>query len=178
MHEDMPGVYSLGNKQTQTGQNGDGHTWTYPIRNVLLRCALINTRHDSCFSMESSSVKVDKISLPRENMSLPSNMQLNDLSTLHKGKTLLLRDRCLIRTEAEVSSMVQSNYSNWKQWPFWCPGHWHLSLWSSLWLCPICYSTSSSPMLSLCSTRDRQTPPWGQDERGRGGSVCCLRCQG
>lgn len=103
-------VYSLGNKQTQTGQNGDGHTWTYPIRNVLLRCALINTRHDSCFSMESSSVKVDKISLPRENMSLPSNMQLNDLSTLHKGKTLLLRDRCLIRTEAEVSSMVQSNY--------------------------------------------------------------------
>ncbi|XP_070983537.1 transmembrane protein 25-like isoform X1 [Oncorhynchus clarkii lewisi] len=35
--------------------------------------------------MESSSVKVDKISLPRENMSLPSNMQLNDLSTLHKA---------------------------------------------------------------------------------------------
>ncbi|NP_001133748.1 Transmembrane protein 25 [Salmo salar] len=36
--------------------------------------------------MESPSVKVDKISLPRENMSLPSNMQLNDLSTLHKAR--------------------------------------------------------------------------------------------
>uniref|UniRef100_A0A8C7UUZ5 Ig-like domain-containing protein n=1 Tax=Oncorhynchus mykiss TaxID=8022 RepID=A0A8C7UUZ5_ONCMY len=52
---------------------------------------------------------IDKIYLPRENMSLPSNMQLKDLSTLRKGKTLLLRDRYLIRTEVEVSSMVQSN---------------------------------------------------------------------
>uniref|UniRef100_A0A673ZMD0 Transmembrane protein 25 n=1 Tax=Salmo trutta TaxID=8032 RepID=A0A673ZMD0_SALTR len=56
------------------------------------------------------SSSTNKIYLPRENMSLPFNMQLNDLSTLRKGKTLLLRDRYLIRTEVEVSSMVQSNY--------------------------------------------------------------------
>ncbi|XP_041734765.1 transmembrane protein 25 isoform X1 [Coregonus clupeaformis] len=36
--------------------------------------------------IESPSVKVDKINLPRENMSLPSNMQLNDLSTLRKAR--------------------------------------------------------------------------------------------
>lgn len=30
--------------------------------------------------------KADKTHIPRENMSLPSNMQLNDLSTLRKGK--------------------------------------------------------------------------------------------
>uniref|UniRef100_A0A8C7JS79 Transmembrane protein 25 n=1 Tax=Oncorhynchus kisutch TaxID=8019 RepID=A0A8C7JS79_ONCKI len=36
--------------------------------------------------VESPTMKVDKIYLPRENMSLPSNMQLKDLSTLHKAR--------------------------------------------------------------------------------------------
>ncbi|KAF7199327.1 transmembrane protein 25-like [Nothobranchius furzeri] len=39
---------------------------------------------------ESANLKTDqaeKIHIPRKNMSLPSNMQLNDLSTLRKGKT-------------------------------------------------------------------------------------------
>ncbi|XP_061683265.1 transmembrane protein 25 isoform X2 [Syngnathoides biaculeatus] len=34
---------------------------------------------------DSSNLKAEKSSIPRENMSLPSNMQLNDLSTLKKG---------------------------------------------------------------------------------------------
>lgn len=138
----------------------------------------MNTPHDSCFSIESPTMKVDKIYLPRENMSLPSNMQLNDLSTLHKGKTLLLRDRYLIRTEAELSSMVQSNYRTGNRVAILVP--WALAS------VPVVFSMTLShlllyfliPMWSLCSTRDRQTPPWGEDERGRGGSVCCLRCQG
>ncbi|XP_042151922.1 transmembrane protein 25-like [Oncorhynchus tshawytscha] len=36
--------------------------------------------------VESPTMKVDKIYLPRENMSLPSNMQLKDLSTLRKAR--------------------------------------------------------------------------------------------
>ncbi|XP_067102906.1 transmembrane protein 25 [Osmerus mordax] len=35
---------------------------------------------------DSTSIKVDKTYMPRENMSLPSNMQLNDLSTLRKAR--------------------------------------------------------------------------------------------
>lgn len=41
------------------------------------------------FYSESSHLTTDKTEKPhiqRENMSLPSNMQLNDLSTLRKGK--------------------------------------------------------------------------------------------
>lgn len=46
-----------------------------------------------CFpNSESANLKtekVDKTSIPRENMSVPSNMQLNDLNTLRKGATHL-----------------------------------------------------------------------------------------
>uniref|UniRef100_A0AAY4AU24 Ig-like domain-containing protein n=1 Tax=Denticeps clupeoides TaxID=299321 RepID=A0AAY4AU24_9TELE len=35
---------------------------------------------------ESPKVQIDSVYLPRENMSLPSNMQLNDVSTLCKGR--------------------------------------------------------------------------------------------
>uniref|UniRef100_A0A3P8ZU91 Transmembrane protein 25 n=1 Tax=Esox lucius TaxID=8010 RepID=A0A3P8ZU91_ESOLU len=36
--------------------------------------------------IESPTVKIDKMHLPRENMSLPSNLQLNDLNTLRKAR--------------------------------------------------------------------------------------------
>ncbi|XP_041098475.1 transmembrane protein 25 isoform X2 [Polyodon spathula] len=35
---------------------------------------------------DSSQIKLDKVYLPRENMSVPSNLQLNDLSCLCKGR--------------------------------------------------------------------------------------------
>ena len=52
---------------------------------VLFVCVTLTA---VCFS-DSTSIKVDQIYMPRENMSLPSNMQLNDLSTLRKGTVLL-----------------------------------------------------------------------------------------
>ncbi|KAK1153382.1 transmembrane protein 25-like, partial [Acipenser oxyrinchus oxyrinchus] len=41
-----------------------------------------------CVSLlsDSSQIKLDNVYLPRENMSLPSNLQLNDLSCLCKGE--------------------------------------------------------------------------------------------
>ncbi|CAM9114373.1 unnamed protein product [Lampetra planeri] len=47
--------------------------------------SVISSSHLHSDSANLKEEKPDKMNIPRENMSLPSNMQLNDLSTLKKG---------------------------------------------------------------------------------------------
>uniref|UniRef100_A0A3B5KVU0 Ig-like domain-containing protein n=1 Tax=Xiphophorus couchianus TaxID=32473 RepID=A0A3B5KVU0_9TELE len=59
-----------------------------------------------CF--ESANLKTDradKTNIPRENMSLPSNMQLHDLSTLRKGKSSLQRKN--VQTYSEKAHLAR-----------------------------------------------------------------------
>uniref|UniRef100_A0A4W5Q8S7 Ig-like domain-containing protein n=1 Tax=Hucho hucho TaxID=62062 RepID=A0A4W5Q8S7_9TELE len=70
---------------------------TLLILSLLVLCLLHNNKGKAIINepveivmarkcMESPTMKVDKIYLPRENMSLPSNVQLNDLITLRKAR--------------------------------------------------------------------------------------------
>ncbi|MBN3285298.1 TMM25 protein, partial [Polyodon spathula] len=64
------------------------------LLNLLVLCLVYKRRRreaEKCVEnkvpqSDSSQIKLDKVYLPRENMSVPSNLQLNDLSCLCKGR--------------------------------------------------------------------------------------------
>ncbi|KAL0972758.1 hypothetical protein UPYG_G00194410 [Umbra pygmaea] len=60
--------------------------------------------------IELPTVKVDKRNLPRENMSLPSNIQLNDLNTLWKARDVT-RHLAEVRGEEDEDEDLSTAYA-------------------------------------------------------------------
>nr|XP_006642393.2 PREDICTED: transmembrane protein 25 isoform X1 [Lepisosteus oculatus]XP_015193103.1 PREDICTED: transmembrane protein 25 isoform X1 [Lepisosteus oculatus]XP_015193104.1 PREDICTED: transmembrane protein 25 isoform X1 [Lepisosteus oculatus] len=82
------------------------------ILSLLLLCVVCKKRKSSAGKTagasvpqsESSRLRLDAVCLPRENMSLPSNLQLNDLSALCRGQE---RDRQKKEEEVEKDQSEQ-----------------------------------------------------------------------
>lgn len=71
------------------------------------------------FSNRSEKVQVNGVYLPRENMSLPSNVPLNEHSALCKGKTMLNQICKWIKcTIEQIYFLVNMNERNWAKIQF------------------------------------------------------------
>ena len=149
---------------------------------ILLTNNTSNPSWESLLHSDSANLKTekaDKTHIPRENMSLPSNMQLHDLSTLRKGekpKTPSSHTQMAGAVGGDRRRTIHRFSSNSQKQIINCAPQ-KLSLQTIS--CAFCCVLHPSCITS-CSPRGRPAEQCGrEEERGRGGgrSVFSLRRQ-